>query len=152
MKSALFVCLLLGILTTSAAAQTKLQRGTIIRMQMAECLSAEHGFMAAVSGASHTSSEGVCPEYVLVAERVVFVIVGRSSTTLVPLAETTRFRLQKNELLIRIDDAKKESRFAIREMVLRSEWDRVHPHTMEAIDSGSSPHRIDSAVLVGQEQ
>ncbi|HKS75986.1 MAG TPA: hypothetical protein VJQ82_22430 [Terriglobales bacterium] len=152
MKRALLACMLLGIFTIPVIAQSKVQRGTIIRMQMAECLSAEHGFMAALSGASHTSSEGVCPEYVLVADKVVFVIVGRSSTALVPLAETTKFRFQNNELLIRIDDARKESRFAIREMVLRSEWDRAHPHTMEAIDSGSSPHRIDSAVLVGQEQ
>ena len=43
---------------------------------------------------------------------------------LIPLAETTRFRMQKNEMLIRIDDASKESHFHIKAMVLRPEWDR----------------------------
>ncbi len=36
----------------------------------------------------------------------------------------TRFRLQKNEMLIRMDDASKESHFHIKAMVLRPEWDR----------------------------
>jgi hypothetical protein len=152
MKRLLFLGLLLGLWATSLAAQSKLQRGTIVRMEMGDCITPEHGFMAALSGASHVSGEGLCPEYVLVGDKVVYVIVGRTSGSLVPLAEMTEFRLRNNELLIRIDDARRETRFVIREMVLRSEWDRVHPHTMEAIDTGSSPHRIDSSVLVGQEQ
>jgi hypothetical protein len=152
MKRVLLLSLLLCMSSTSVAAQAKLQRGTIIRMQMAECVSAEHGFMAALSGASHNSSEALCPEYVLVGDKVVYVIVGRTSSSLVPLAEVTKFRFQNNELLIRIDDAKRETRFGIREMVLRSEWDRVHPHTMEAVESGASPRRLDSAVLVEQSQ
>jgi hypothetical protein len=46
------------------------------------------------------------------------------SEQLIPLAEVTRFRLQKNEMLIRIDDAAKMSHFHIKAMVLRPEWDR----------------------------
>ena len=146
MKRTLLVYLL-SMASTLLMAESKLQRGTIIRMEMAECISAERGFMAALAGAPHVSSEGLCPEYVLVSERVVYVIVGKNSSSLVPLAEITKFRFQNNELLIRIDDAKRETKFGIREMVLRSEWDRVHPHTMEAIDTGSSPH---AAVLIDQ--
>jgi hypothetical protein len=33
--------------------------------------------------------------------------------------------LQKNEMLIRIDDAAKESQFHIKAMALRPEWDRI---------------------------
>ena len=51
-------------------------------------------------------------------------IVGKSSNQLLPLAEITDFRFQKNELAIRVDDARHESRFLIREMALRSEWER----------------------------
>ena len=58
------------------------------------------------------------------ADKVVYVISGKSSEQLIPLAEVTRFRLQKNEMLIRIDDASKESHFHIKAMVLRPEWDR----------------------------
>jgi hypothetical protein len=101
------------------------QQGTIIRMRMTDCLGAQHGFMAAMSGAGKADATGaVCPEYVLVADRVVYVISGKSSDQLIPLAETTRFRLVKSEMLIRVDDAPKEVRFHIKSMLLRPEWDR----------------------------
>jgi hypothetical protein len=47
---------------------------------------------------------------------------------LIPLAETIDFRFHKNELLVRIDDAKKESKFTIKEMLVRSDWDRLQRH------------------------
>ena len=101
------------------------QQGTIIRMRMTDCLGAQHGFIAAMSGAGKADATGaVCPEYVLVADRVVYVISGKSSDQLIPLAETTRFRLVKSEMLIRVDDAPKEVRFHIKSMLLRPEWDR----------------------------
>jgi hypothetical protein len=125
----LFVCTLSSFLF----AQSHLHpSGTIVRMRMAPCLIAPRSFMAALSGSSRQQETGeLCPEYVLVSDKVVYVIVGKTSGALVPLAETTVFRLQKNELLIRVDDAKHETRFSIREMVLRSEWERVHPNVVE---------------------
>jgi len=140
------IALLLLVSSIFLAAENRLQRGTIVRMEMAECASTEHGFMAALAGASHASTAEYCPQYVLVAEKVVYVIVGRSSSSLVPLAEITKFRFQNNELLIRIDDARRETRFSIREMVLRSEWDKVHPRTMDGVED-DSPHRMDAAVV-----
>jgi hypothetical protein len=107
------------------AAQTQSrQQGTIIRMRMTDCLGPQHSFMAAMSGSAKVESGALCPEYVLVSDRVVYVISGKSSEQLVPLAEITRFRLQKNEMLIRVDDAAKESHFHIKAMVLRPDWDR----------------------------
>src|ERR1700742_3311599 len=97
MKHTLFVALWLCTSSTFLIAQSQLQHGTIVRMQMGECISAERGFMAALSGA-HASTPEFCPEYVLVADKVVYVIVGRTSSSLVPLAETTKFRFQNNEL------------------------------------------------------
>jgi hypothetical protein len=151
MKGLFLAAWLACTFSTCVVAETKLQRGTIVRMQMAECISQERGFMAALSGASHPSTEEYCPEYVLVADKVVYVIVGRTSSSLVPLAETTKFRFQNNELLIRIDDARHETRFGIREMVLRSEWDRVHPRTMDGLED-QSPHRVEAAVAMQQPQ
>ena len=147
------LCWLAWLLTTSSllAAESKLEHGTIVRMQMAQCITTEHGFMAAMSGSAHTLVEGICPQYVLVADKVVYVIVGKSSSDLVPLAETTKFRLQRNELLIRIDDAKHESRFGIKEMVLRSEWEQVHPTVMQEM-SDSSPHRVSAAAVMHEAQ
>ena len=143
MKRALFLSLVFCSLANLLAAQRKvLQHGTIVRMRMAECQLAPRGFMAALSGTSHQQDTGeLCPEYVLVADKVVYVIVGKTSSAIVPLAETTDFHLQNRELLIRIDDAKRETRFTIREMVLRSEWDHVHPNVVE--ETGNPPrHRL----------
>lgn len=67
---------------------------------------------------------GQCPEYVLVTDTVVYAISGKTADQLLPLAESTFFRLQKNEMLIRVDDSSKESHFRIKAMVMRPEWDR----------------------------
>lgn len=73
-----------------------------------------------MSGAGARTEPGVlCPEYVLMGDTVVYVIIGKSSEQLLPLAEVTRFRFRKNKMLIRVDDAAKESRFHIKAMALR---------------------------------
>jgi hypothetical protein len=118
-------CLVLLVLPTLVSAQTRAsQQGTIVRMRMTDCLGPQHGFMAAMSGSGKVETGELCPEYLLLTDKVVYVISGKGSEQLIPLAEETRFRLQKNEMLIRIDDADKESRFRIKAMVLRPEWDR----------------------------
>ena len=71
----------------------------------------------------------------LISERAVFVIVGRSSNQLIPLADVIDFRLYNREVAVRLDDAKHESKFAVKEMVLRSEWDRIQRHIDEQLRS-----------------
>jgi hypothetical protein len=66
------------------------------------------------------------------------------------LAEITRFRLQKNEMLIRIDDAAKESHFHIKSMVLRPEWDR-NQMLEEAEASAMTSHHMDTALMREQQ-
>jgi hypothetical protein len=83
--------------------------------------------MATFGGPAALSQEG-CPEYTLVSKDVVFVIVGKSSNQLIPLAEAIDFRFHKNELAVRVDDAKRETKFAIKEMIVRAEWDRLQRH------------------------
>jgi hypothetical protein len=64
-----------------------------------------------------------------VTDKVVFLIVGKSSNNqLVPLAEVIDFRIQNKELAVRVGDARKESKFAIKEMTLRSEWELIQKH------------------------
>ncbi len=83
------------------------------------------------SAAREPDRPGILPEYTLVSDHVVFVIVGKLSNSLIPLAQTIDFRFHKNELAVRIDDAKHEAKFAIKEMMVRSEWDRVQRHIEE---------------------
>ena len=124
----LLFCALPGLL----AAQTGIyQHGTVVRMHMGDCILAHHGFMVAFGGPSTPMEQESCPEYTLVSDNVVFVIVGKSSNQLIPLAETIDFRLHKNELAVRVDDAKHETKFTIKEMMVRSEWERVQRHIDE---------------------
>lgn len=140
------VALLLMLPTLLAAQARKTQQGTIIRMRMNDCLGPQHGFMAAMSGGGKVEPGALCPEYVLVADQVVYVISGKTSEALIPLAEITRFRLQKNEMLIRIDDAAKESHFQIKSMVLRPEWDR-NQEMQEAESNAIISHHVDPAMM-----
>lgn len=106
-----------------AQAQNR-QQGTIVRMRMGNCAEPPHRFMTNMSGGSKVENGLQCPEYVLVADKVVYIISGKSNQ-LLPLAETTLFRLQKNEMLIRIEDEAKESHFYIKAMLLRTEWEHA---------------------------
>ena len=105
------------------------QHGTVVRMRMVDCLPVHHGFMVAMSGSAPTPmSSEVCPEYTLVSDKVVFVIVGKSSEQLIPLADVVDFRFNKNELAMRLDDARRESKFNIKEMILRTDWELIQKH------------------------
>lgn len=110
------------------------QRGTVVRMRMGDCAFSRRGFMATMSGPSAPMIAEKCPEYTLVSDKTVFVIVGRSSNELIPLADVIDFRLHHGELAVRVDDAKHESKFAIKEMILRSDWDLVRKHITEELD------------------
>jgi len=121
------------------------QHGTVVRMRMVDCLPVHHGFMVAMSGgAAPQAIAEVCPEYTLVSDKVVFVIVGKSSNQLVPLADVVDFRFNKNELALRIDDARHESRFSIKEMILRTDWDLIQKHIT---DQMANPGRDTNVAL-----
>ncbi len=151
MKRTLFCIAMLFTFTLVLTAQThSQQQGTIVRMRMAECLGLQHPLMTQMSGGGNQESGALCPEYVLVGEKVVYVITGRSAEQLIPLAEVTRFRLQKNEMLIRINDSSKESRFHIKAMVLRPDWDR-NQMLEEAEASAMITHHIDPATFREQQ-
>lgn len=146
MKRALCCIVLLAFPVFLSAQTHTRQQGTIVRMRMTDCLGPQHGFMAAMSGGGKMEPAALCPEYVLVADKVVYVISGKSSEQLIPLAEATQFRLQKNEMLIRIDGAQKESHFRIKAMVLRPEWDR-NQMLEEAEASAMISRHLDAASM-----
>ena len=134
MKRMFYLILTLCSLSCLLTAQIGIyQQGKIVRMHMGECIPVAHGFMATMGGSSTPMGPELCPEYTLVSDKVVFVIVGKSSNSLIPLAETIDFRFHKNELAVRVNDAKRETKFDIKDMVMRSEWDRVQRHIEEKL-------------------
>ena len=136
----LWLALALCAIPMSAAERLGIyQHGTVVRMRMGDCLAAPRGMKFALAGPPAAQmSEEACPEYTLISEKVVFVIVGRSSNQLIPLDDVIDFRIQKTELAVRVDDAKHESRFSIKEMILRSEWDMVQKHLTDQLSSTGS--------------
>jgi len=101
------------------------QEAVIVRMRLVVCPGPQHSFMMALSGSARVGPQDPCPEYTLLTEKIAYIVIGRASNQLVPLAETTKFRFQNREMLIRAGDSNHESHFMIKEMLLRSEWERV---------------------------
>ena len=145
MKKAFLLILFCCSLPSSLAAQNGIyQHGAVVRMHMGDCILARHGFMANFGGPGVPTIEEPCPEFTLVSDKVVFVIVGKSSNQMIPLAETIDFRLQRNELAVRVDDAKHETKFMIKEMMVRSDWDRLQRHIEEQMRA-SDDHAAENA-------
>jgi hypothetical protein len=151
MKSTLFLTLVLSCIAVAVAAPIGgYQHGTVIRMHMGDCMLMHRGFMNQFGPPQAASVEDSCPEYTLLTDKVVFVIVGKSSNQLVPLAEIVDFRFENKELAVRVDDARKESKFAIKEMTLRSEWELIQKHVEHELNSPS--HRPTDASLALQNE
>lgn len=136
--------LFLILFSVQIASAGTYQHGTVVRMRMSECLPGHRGFMLAMSGSGPEGGPEICPEYTLVSDKVVYIIVGKASNQLVPLADVIDFRFQNSELAVRVDDAKHESKFGIKEMILRSDWDLIQKHIQQGLaipasgDDGSS--------------
>jgi hypothetical protein len=140
MKRAFLLVFLLNACCPFLVAQIGIyQHGSVVRMHMGECVLSRHAFMTAFGGPAVPVTQELCPEYTLMSEKVVFVIVGKSTNQLIPLAENIDFRLHNNELAVRVDDAKRESKFTIREMILRPEWERARQHAEERMSASYNP-------------
>jgi len=111
------------LLTTSPLyAQSRAQTRVLVKMTTGSCAQ-PRGFMAAMSGLP-PGTQLECAEYTLVASKVVFVMNPRRCNEFLPLAEDLTFVIHKNEVVIFDEDERREHRFIIRQMLLRSEWDR----------------------------
>ncbi len=147
MKRAPFFALLLLSLPSLAAPLGIYQHGTVVRMRLGDCALTHRGFISAFGGPQSQVPGETCPEYTLVSDKVVYVIVGRGSHQLVPLAEVIDFRIRKNELAVRVDDARHESKFVIKEMILRSQWDLMKKRLEEELSESRHEPADPSLVL-----
>ncbi len=147
MKRTLLLALLLTSLPLFASPLGIYQHGTVIRMRMGDCTLTHRGFVTNFGTPQGQLPAETCPEYTLLTDKVVYVMVGKNSNQLVPLAEVIDFRIQKNQLAVRVDDARHESKFAIKEMILRSQWDLLQRHIEEQLrEQGSGP--VNSALTL----
>ncbi len=131
------IILLAALLSSIPAFAGVYQHGTVVRMRMGDCNLTHRGFITNFGPPQGQLAVDSCSEYTLLSDKVVYVIVGKTSNQLVPLAEVIDFRIQKNELAVRVDDARHESKFAIKEMILRSQWDLLQKHIDEQLNKDS---------------
>lgn len=133
MRSKLMVCLVLVASSTVFAKDPKpYQTGKLLQMDSVQCGMAEKdaksfaGEVLGTDSGSKKTQEVLCQEYVLQAERVIYRIRPRAEKhpVLLPVGEQAQFRLQKDKMLLRVEDLDtKEREYTVVAMTPRSESD-----------------------------
>jgi hypothetical protein len=125
---------LLAVLTVASAAYAKdpkaYQTGKLMQMDSVSCGTAEKdaksfaGEVLGTDSGSKKTQEVLCQEYVLQAERVIYRIRPRDEKhpVLLPVGDQAQFRLQKDKMLLRVEDLdSKEREYIVVSMTPRSD-------------------------------
>jgi hypothetical protein len=131
MRSKLMLCIVLGLASAAYAKDPKAyQTGKLLQMDSVSCGMAEKdaksfaGEMLGTDSGSKKTQEVLCQEYVLQAERVIYRIRPRDEKhpVLLPVGEQAQFRLQKDKMLLRVEDLdSKEREYVVVSMTPRSD-------------------------------
>lgn len=133
MRSTVLICAAMVCACTAFAKESKAyQTGKILRMDPVQCGMAEKdrtNFAGDVRGTdsdSNKTHELLCQEYLLQAEHVIYRICPRNEkhAVLLPIGREAQFRIQKDKMLLRIEDLDdKEHEYIVISMTLRIEGD-----------------------------
>src|SRR5579863_7528131 len=119
MRSKLTLCLVLALASTAYAKDPKAyQTGKLLQMDSVSCGVAEKdgksfaGEVLGTDSGSKKTQEVLCQEYVLQTERVIFRIRPRDEKhpVLLPVGDQAQFRLQKDKMLLRVEDLDNKER------------------------------------------
>lgn len=119
MRSKLAICLLLTLATAAFAKEPKpYQTGKLLQMDSVQCGTAEKdatslaGEMLGTDSGSKKTHELLCQEYVLQSDHVIYRIRPRDEKhpVLLPVGEQAQFRLQKDNMLLRVEDLDNKER------------------------------------------
>jgi hypothetical protein len=131
---------MLGLASAAYAKEPKpYQTGKLLQMDSVQCGMAEKdaksfaGEMLGTDSGSKKTHELLCQEYVLQAERVIYRIRPRDEKhpVLLPVGERAQFRLQKDKMLLRVEDLDSKER----EYIVVSMTPRTDSSTAEATPS-----------------
>jgi hypothetical protein len=134
------LCLMLGLASAAYAKEPKpYQTGKLLQMDSVQCGMAEKdaksfaGEMLGTDSGSKKTHELLCQEYVLQAERVIYRIRPRDEKhpVLLPVGERAQFRLQKDKMLLRVEDLDSKER----EYIVVSMTPRTDSSTADATPS-----------------
>jgi len=131
MRSNWMLCVVLGLASAAFAKDPKTyQSGKLLQMDSVQCGVAEKdaksfaGEMLGTDSGNKKTQEVLCQEYVLQGERVIYRIRPRDEKhpVLLPVGEQAQFRLQKDKMLLRVEDLdSKEREYIVVSMTPRSE-------------------------------
>jgi len=131
MRSKVMLCVVLGLASAAYAKDPKIyQTGKLLQMDSVQCGMAEKeaksfaGEMLGTDSGSKKTHELLCQEYVVQAERVIYRIRPRDEKhpVLLPVGEQAQFRLQKDKMLLRVEDLdSKEREYIVVSMTPRSD-------------------------------
>lgn len=86
-------------------------------MNVVQCMGAEHKGIMNVIGGGGNGVEGLCREFTLKSDKVVYRIRTRKEV-LLPLGEEVEFRISRKELVVKQDDDPEEMKFTVLSMKL----------------------------------
>ena len=131
MRSNVTFCLVLTLASATFAKEPKpYQTGKLLQMDSVQCGTAEKdatslaGEMLGTDSGSKKTHELLCQEYVLQSDHVIYRIRPRDEKhpVLLPVGEQAQFRLQKDKMLLRVEDLdNKEREYIVVSMTPRSE-------------------------------
>jgi hypothetical protein len=111
MRSKLIFCLVLGLATALYGKEPKhYQRGKLLQMDSVPCSAAKDAPSLAgdlvASDSGNKTQEGLCQEYVLQAERVIYRIRPKNekNPVLLPIGEEAQFSLVKERMMLRVEE------------------------------------------------
>jgi hypothetical protein len=118
MGSKIVVSLLLMASLAYAKEPRHYQSGVLLQMDSAECGMDENsgksfaGELIGTDGAHKKTHALLCQEYILQGERVIYHIRPRDEKhpALLPVGEKAQFRLQKDKMLLRVEDGDNKER------------------------------------------
>ena len=122
MRSKWMLCVVLGLASAAFAKDPRAyQTGKLLQMDSVRCGTAEKdstsvaGEMLGTDSGSKKTHDLLCQEYVLQAERVIYRIRPRDEKhpVLLPVGEQAQFRLQKDKMLLRVEDLDSKERVYI---------------------------------------
>jgi hypothetical protein len=131
MRSKLVLCVVLGLAAAAYAKEPKhYQSGKLLQMDSVPCGTAEKdgksfaGEILGTDSGSKKTQEVLCQEYILQAERVIYRIRPRDEKhpVLLPVGEQAQFRLEKDKMMLRVEDLDdKEREYIVVTMTPRSD-------------------------------
>ena len=131
MRSKWMMCVILGLASTVYAKEPRpYQTGKLLQMDSVPCGMAEKdaksfaGEMLGTDSGNKKTQEVLCQEYVLQAARVIYCIRPRDEKhpVLLPVGEQAQFRLQKDKMLLRVEDLdSKEREYIVVSMTPRTD-------------------------------